>query len=416
VKKAIGELLSSRGLGKKTQDTREEPTLLATNDTLIEEALSGDMHDSSPTQPQLAKEQPATKETIPASFASDSHESRPEDPLQPDHRVETDDNDFRLLVEDDEAGKPRIKRSKKFNLVVFGGTAIVFAGIAYLGYSQMEAQSQAEQQMASIKAKEPKIIHGKVPASPVSTTVSSPMLTAAPAAASLNPKSIQAEMSGTTSTGENTPTPQSAQNIAAIYAPKRPAARVTPPPTSSTSAYLRWADSQIHQPGGPREPAVPESALSNIPPSGPGLSGQSYGGSASSSSYVQPAEPLEPRYHRRAFGLEIPSADAQQQNKPLADRGQRPAWAAYQPSTPIRQTAAATVTDKTPPPYQVLRVAKHDGVSFAYVVKSGNIGTGRWATYGHRFRSGWILGKIDGNKREAGFTAPQGYSVNVGVE
>jgi hypothetical protein len=417
VKRSISELLSSKGLGKKTQDLREEPTLLPTNDTLIEEALSGDMKDSPPAQPQVGEQQPAAKETILASFAPDRHESRTEDPLQAGHRVKTDGDNFEPFIEDDDAEKPSIKRSKKFNLIVFGGTAIVFAGIAYLGYSQMEAQSQEEQQMASIKAKEPKIIHGKVALSPVSTTVSSPMLVATPAAASLNPKSIQAEMSGASSTDENTPTPQSAQKTAVIETPKRPAARATPPPTSSTSAYLRWADSQIHQPGGPREPAVPESALSNTPPSGPGLSGQSYGGgSTSSSSYVPPAEPLEPRYHRRAFGLEIPGAETQQQSKPRADRGERPAWAAYQPSTPIRPTAAATVTDKTPPPYQVLRVATHDGVSFAYVIKNGDIVTGRWATYGHRFSSGWILGKIDGNKREASFTAPQGYSVNVGVE
>lgn len=415
MKKAIGELLSSRGLGKKARDTRAEPTLLATNDTLIEEALSGDMHDSTPTQPQLAKEQSAAKEMIPASLVSDSHESRPEDPLQPNHRTEADGNKFEPFIEDGDAEKPRIKRSKKFNLVVFGGTVIVFAGIAYLGYSQMEAQSRAQQQMASIKAKEPKIIHGKIPESPVNTTVSMPAPTATPAAASLNPKSIQAEMSGAP-TGGNTPVPQSTQNTATINAPKLPPTRGTPPPASSTSAYLRWADSQIHQSGGPREPTVPQSALSNTPPSGPGLSGQSYGGSTSSGSYAPPAEPLEPRYHRRAFGLKIPGAERQQQSEPRAEHGERPAWAAYQPSTPISHAVIASVTDKTPPPYQVLRVAKHDGVSFAYVVKNGNIGTGRWATFGHRFSSGWILGKIDGDKREASFTAPQGYSVSVGVE
>ena len=416
MKKSISELLSSKGLGKKTPNLREEPTLLPTNDKLIEEALSGDMHDSPPTQPNGGEQRAPSTETIPGNSAPDRHESRPEDSLQPEHRVRTDGNNFEPFIEDDDDERPSIKRSKKFNMVVFGGTAIVFAGIAYLGYSQMEAQSQAVQQMASLKAKEPKIINGIVPASPASTTVPSPMPTAAPAAASLNPKNIQAEMSGATSSGENTATPQSVQNTATINAPKRSAARDIPQPTSSTSAYLRWADSQIHQTSGPREPTVPRSALSNTPPSGPGLSGQNYGGSTSSDSYAPLAEQPEPRYHRRSFGLEIPGAEAKQQNEPREDHGERPAWAEYQPSTPISQTAAATVTDKTPPPYQVLRVAKHGGVSFAYVVKNGNISTGRWATFGHRFDSGWILGKIDGNKREVSFTAPQGYSVNVGVE
>ena len=415
MKKSISELLSSKGLGKKTPNLREEPTLLPTNDKLIEEALSGDMHDSPPTQPNGGEQRAPSTETIPGNSAADRHESRPEDSLQPEHRVRTDGNNFEPFIEDDDDERPSIKRSKKFNMVVFGGTAIVFAGIAYLGYSQMEAQSQAVQQMASLKAKEPKIINGIVPASPASTTVPSPMPTAAPAAASLNPKNIQAEMSGATSSGENTATPQSVQNTA-TNAPKRSAARDISQPTSSTSAYLRWADSQIHQTSGPREPTVPRSALSNTPPSGPGLSGQNYGGSTSSDSYAPLAEQPEPRYHRRSFGLEIPGAEAKQQNEPREDHGERPAWAAYQPSTPISQTAAATVTDKTPPPYQVLRVAKHGGVRFAYVVKNGNISTGRWATFGHRFDSGWILGKIDGNKREVSFTAPQGYSVNVGVE
>ena len=389
---------------------REEPTLIQANDTLIEEALNGDVHDTSPVQPE-AMEQPVTKATAPTSITP---ESRPEDQLQMDSQIGPEDNDFGLLIAEEETGKARVKRSIKFNLVVFGGTALAFAGIAYLGYSQMEAQSQAQRQMASIKAKEPKIIHGKIPEAPASTVVSTPAPTAAPAAASLNPKSIQAEMSGA-STSESTPESLPTQNTVAINPLKPAAAQDNPPPTSSTSAYLRWADSQIHQTGGPREPTVPQSALSNTPPSGPGLSGHGYQGSTRSGSYVASTEPLEPRYHRSAFGLKIPGAEATQQKRPRADRGERPAWAAYQPNTPISQ-AAATVIGKAPPPYQVLRVAKHDGISFAYVVKNGDIGTGRWATFGHRFNSGWILGKIDSDKRETSFTAPQGYSVNVGVE
>ncbi|PKY09753.1 hypothetical protein B1757_13210 [Acidithiobacillus marinus] len=411
--KKLLDMLGNKGLGHQNKD-RKEPTV---NDPLIDEALDeqgaqeshpdiSSGHNEEASQSADDEGDMAITTSVPPSDELADAGSYDEAPST-SADLDDDTDDFDVQVSPPSKYASHNPNAKKKKIIAFSVASAIILGIAAFGYEQMKNEHAAEAQINKVRAEQPHVLSGKItnqelPASKVAST--NP---ATEAAASLSPQSVQQQMQPHAHTASTT--------VPIIHIPKQktshPVAQAseTPPPSSprgGESAYLRWADSQIHQGGAPKEPVIPSSALSDTPPSGPGLTGSASPYSAPNPGYSAPSAPYTPmpEYHRPAFGLAIPGT---QQPQKTANIGE--------PALPTTQGIRATVTQKTPPPYEVIRTLKRGGESYAYVIKNGAISTGHWVSFGHRFASGWIVGKVSNTRHTVTFSAPQGYAVTVGA-
>ncbi|WP_081577093.1 hypothetical protein [Acidithiobacillus thiooxidans] len=393
------DMLGKKGLGKS--DTSRKEPIVSASDPLIDEALSdtpvnlptdhetpnNDDYKMEPEQQTANLEQPSTPEP------------HIDDPLvEGNHGL--DDADVEISAPESYSGHSSLMTKKK-KIVIFSTAVGVLLAISVFGYEEMKTENIASAQLYKIRSEQPKTLSGELGSTQTTKAVRSTNPAAA-AAASLNPDIIQKQMKTEKITTPiiNTETDQTHSSVPPD-SPSSPSAPASTP-SGGESAYVRWADSQIHQGAAPKEPIIPSSALSDTPPSGPGLNTGYTPSTNAANNYTPPAYSPQPEYHRPSFGLAIPGAQQGPSSKHIL---------------PLRNSdrITASVTQKTPPPYEVLRTVDRSGEEYAYVVRNGDISTGKWVSYGHRFASGWILGKISVASHSVSFSAPQGYSVSVGV-
>jgi len=419
--KAMGLLGSKMIQGKKSTPKKVDPKL-SLSDDLIDSALSGEPeqvpvvqqnvvldHPAAPTNEVRQEQEPTeaattTALTVAPETAWTSGESnQAEDPIE-------------LDMETPKLAKANPKNRKVVASVVVA-SAIVIAGVGYFGYQQATLQSAIAHR--PIPPLAPAAQNNADSSASIAAKVAQAAQTtqAAPAANTLNPSYIAKEMqepAPNTATQTNNITKNHA-NSTTSSAQNSSTSLPTGIP-SSEKAYIQWAENQVakHKSHGD-EPTIPSSALSDTPPSGPGLDTGSYnngshgGGSYSGVSFAPPPPP----YHRPPIPLQISPGNGQTPT--------RPAWAyqglptASQEQIALPKIRATVSIPHTPAPFRVLRITRKFGQEYAFVTP-GPIDDGRWVQFGHQFQNGWIVGKINASDDTVAFTAPQGYVVTARVE
>lgn len=411
-KDVLGKGFPNRKRGQSAQ--KKEPVI--SSDPLIDEALAGESTQYTAPEP-AAEAQPVSPAGDQSAGGMDASHAQATESQSPDPEAthlagggsapwKEGGDDFGLQVEAPPAPKAH-PRKRQF---IAGGAMLavmVIAAIGYMGINQAHIQNE----MQSRKFVAPTVANsGQETHQTVKTTVVTHHQKAipTPAAASLNPSVISQEMgSGTTVSP--------AQAGASQYLPQKGADENmgNPPPASSgEQAYLRWAESQVRgNHTATREPTIPTSALSDQPPSGPGLGGQNYSAPAGGTNQGSfESYNLAPSYHRPAIPLTI---EGQAKQEPAS----RPAWA----HAPAEQNAAtldvqAYVIHHTPrAPFRVLRITERGGVPYAFVT-DGPVDTGQWVQFDHHYGNGWIVGKINARNDDVQFTSPQGFVVTESLQ
>ena len=397
--------------GKAAQEKKKEPHV--NSDPLIDEALSGSEQQTAVEAAEDAhgRQEPmhSTPETTTTESTQETASAAPQ-PVAPalpggdgSHWKGGEDDDFGLRVET----PPRSVTHPRKRQFIAGGAILavmVVAAVGYLGVDQERVQHLVQAREFTVPKQTNRQAHKSVPHPARSAAV-----TATPAAQSLNPALIDKEMGSNSRPNTYTQPP-----AARLPRASADAGQGKPPsPGSGESAYLRWAEAQVNKANAAtREPTIPTSALSDQPPSGPGLGGSSNDSEPASGTY-QGSQGLytpAPRYHRPPIPLTISGSNRD-------TTSDRPAWAHLpQPQSPATLAARAYVIHPAmQAPFRVLRITERGGVPYAFVTQ-GPVDTGKWVQFDHHYGNGWIVGKISARNERVQFTSPQGFVVSERVQ